>query len=300
MLMTAARRFGARWWQYATIPLFAGAVGWVTNKVAVDMIFAPIEFWGVPLKRWPNQPLGCIGWQGIVPCKAGVMAGRLTDIVTTQLLDVRDVFARISPARFSELLSPGVDRIAEQVVGEMMPTRGRGVGLDVARGALRGLPVEAQEQLAALRLQYVSDIVKDVQARTADMVDLDELMVSGMVREKRLLVNLFQRCGKAELGFLVNSGLGFGMALGVMQMLIWLFYERAWTLAAGGAIVSYLTNLIALSKSTLELEPVEPVRRPKLPRPPHSPSLCSPVLSVLGPRENVMSWFVPFVRRAHL
>lgn len=68
-LMAAARRFGARWWQYATIPLFAGAVGWFTNKVAVEMIFAPLEFWGLPLKRWPNQPLGWIGWQGIVPCK---------------------------------------------------------------------------------------------------------------------------------------------------------------------------------------------------------------------------------------
>ena len=69
MLMATARRFNARWWQYATIPLFAGAVGWFTNKVAVEMIFSPLEFWGLPLKRWPNQPLGWIGWQGIVPCK---------------------------------------------------------------------------------------------------------------------------------------------------------------------------------------------------------------------------------------
>ena len=34
-----ARRFCDRWWQYATIPLFAGAVGWVTNKGALEMIF---------------------------------------------------------------------------------------------------------------------------------------------------------------------------------------------------------------------------------------------------------------------
>mgnify|MGYP003685215433 CR=1 FL=1 len=29
----AARRFCTRWWQYCTIPIFAGAVGWLTNKV---------------------------------------------------------------------------------------------------------------------------------------------------------------------------------------------------------------------------------------------------------------------------
>ena len=47
-LLLAARRFCSRWWQYLTIPLFAGMVGWLTNKVAVDMIFYPLEFGGPP------------------------------------------------------------------------------------------------------------------------------------------------------------------------------------------------------------------------------------------------------------
>jgi len=34
-LSAAARRFSTRWWQYMTIPLFAGAVGWLTNKARV-------------------------------------------------------------------------------------------------------------------------------------------------------------------------------------------------------------------------------------------------------------------------
>ncbi len=63
--------------------------------------------------------------------------------------------------------------------------------------------------------------MSDVQAKVHELVDLDELMVGGFVREKRMLVELFQRCGKAELSFLVNSGFGFGIALGVVQMLAW-------------------------------------------------------------------------------
>ena len=185
------------------------------------------------------------------------MASRLTDIVTNKLLDVREVFMRISPRRFSELLAPGVDRIAEQVVGEMMPAGGQGIGVGAGRAALRALPADAQRELAELRLRYVRDIVRDVQNKAGELFDLDELMVTGLVREKRLLVDLFKRCGKLELAFLVNSGLGFGIALGMIQMLAWLFYERAWTLAAGGAIVGYLTNLIALK---LIFEPVEPTR----------------------------------------
>ena len=59
-----------------------------------------------------------------------------------------------------------------------------------------------------------------------------------MIKEWQLLVDLFQRCGGVD-AFLVNSGFGFGVALGVLQMLLWLVYEMPWTLAAGGAVVGY-------------------------------------------------------------
>ena len=63
VLLAAYRRFCSNWWQYLTIPLFAGGVGWLTNKVAVDMIFYPVEFAGLKMRTWANQPLGLLGWQ---------------------------------------------------------------------------------------------------------------------------------------------------------------------------------------------------------------------------------------------
>ena len=286
-LSAAGRRFCNRWWQYLTIPLAAGAVGWVTNKIAVDMIFKPVEFAGLRLKTWPNEPLGLFGWQGIVPAKAAVMAERLTDMVTTKLLNVRHVFGRLEPDRVSELLAPGVDRIAETVVSEMVPPAGAGAAGAVGRAALRGLPADAQEELAALRHRYVAGLTRDMQRHVDEILDVNEVVVGGMVREKRMLVELFQRCGRVELRFLVNSGFGFGCLLGLVQMVslamlpaparrygsrpphslsplppspwqaLWIFYELPWTLAAGGAVVGYLTNWIALK---LIFEPVEPTR----------------------------------------
>jgi hypothetical protein len=38
-------------------------VGWVTNYLAVQMIFYPVEFRGVPLWRRKEVPLGLLGWQ---------------------------------------------------------------------------------------------------------------------------------------------------------------------------------------------------------------------------------------------
>lgn len=57
----AARRFCTRWWQYCTIPLFAGAVGWLTNK-ASQSILSPKEY-----HFWPSP---CQG-RAVAPCADG-------------------------------------------------------------------------------------------------------------------------------------------------------------------------------------------------------------------------------------
>ncbi len=257
VLSAAARRFCTRWWQYCTIPLFAGAVGWLTNKVAVDMIFYPVEFGGLRLRTYPDQPLGWIGWQGIVPAKARMMAQRITDLVTSQLIDVRECFGRLEPGEVAARLGPGVDTIAETIAAELVPARAAGAATAAGRAALRGLDASDAAELAALRTRFVAGLTRDMQQHVTELVDLDEVVVGGMVREKQLLIDLFRRCGREEFRFLVNSGFGFGCALGVLQMLLWLFYEKPWTLAIGGAVVGYLTNWIALK---LIFEPVEPTR----------------------------------------
>lgn len=55
------------------------------------MIFHPLVWRGIPLRVVEGQPLGLLGWQGIVPAKAGVMSERMVDMVTNQLIDVEEV-----------------------------------------------------------------------------------------------------------------------------------------------------------------------------------------------------------------
>jgi hypothetical protein len=55
------------------------------------MIFYPLVWKGIPLHVVEHEPFGLIGWQGIVPAKAAVMSARMTDMVTSQLVDVEQV-----------------------------------------------------------------------------------------------------------------------------------------------------------------------------------------------------------------
>jgi hypothetical protein len=59
-----------------------------------------------------------------------------------------------------------------------------------------------------------------------------------------------------ELDFLVESGLGFGFALGLFQMMAWALKPKPWTLPAAGAVVGYVTNWVAIK---LLFDPAEPV-----------------------------------------
>ena len=47
-------------------------------------------------------------------------------------------------------------------------------------------------------------ITKDMQKQVTQVLDLKEMVVGEMLRDRSLMVSLFQRCGKAEFKFLVN------------------------------------------------------------------------------------------------
>ena len=46
-----------------------------------------------------------------------------------------------------------------------------------------------------------------MQDNIKDIMDLENLVVEKFVKEKKLLVELFQTCGKVELAFIVRSGM---------------------------------------------------------------------------------------------
>ncbi|CAM9805798.1 unnamed protein product, partial [Choristocarpus tenellus] len=163
------------------------------------------------------------------------------------------VFRRLSPSQVSRLLSPEVNQIAEGLFADLLP----GKLLWLPQGLSSKLPSQVVDELKGLRRRMLVDLTKDMQKHIKEVLDLKALVVGEMVRDKEMIVGLFQRCGKAEFSFLVNSGLWFGFLLGVIQMFVWLLYDKPWTLPAGGAVVGYLTNWLALK---LIFEPVDPVR----------------------------------------
>ena len=67
-------------WIVVVIPVVSALVGWITNVVAVKMMFSPIEFVGLP---------PYLGWQGIVPANAKDFAGKAAQLITGKLVNLQ-------------------------------------------------------------------------------------------------------------------------------------------------------------------------------------------------------------------
>ena len=151
----------------------------MTNYLAVQMIFYPINYIGVPLWVKDGVPLGMFGWRGIVPSKARKMSEAMVDMVTTQLLSVEEVFGRLEPRKVARLLEPMVTTMAKD----------RGVHPAVTRRfsfAYKGV-------LAAF--------VADMQRNIASLCDIRKCVVEQMLEDRALLGQLFQKCGEMEVSF---------------------------------------------------------------------------------------------------
>jgi uncharacterized membrane protein YheB (UPF0754 family) len=230
------------WWEYFVIPWIAGFVGYVTNALALEMTFLPINYWGIPLFRIKDQPWGIIGWQGIIPTKAEKMAGITFDLMTTRLFDIKEIFKRLDAKQFSIELEDGLlllmDKIINEVANAYMPRQ------------WNNLPSEVRDEIIVMTDResenFMAEFMRDLQENIQDVVDLRYMCVQATIANKPLMNLIFQSCGEKEFRFIRQSGFYFGFLFGCIQMGIWFVYDASWILPVAGFMVGWITNYLAL------------------------------------------------------
>ncbi len=219
------------------------------------MIFYPIQFRGIPIWRRDEMPLGLIGWQGIVPCKTRKMSETMVNMVITQLLNVEEVFRRLDPVVVANLLSPEVPKLMESIASDVISPPG--FANKLSRAFVYALPGRAISSMAGINHQFLQGLTVGMQDNICALLNIKNCVIDQMMQDKALLGELFRKCGQKELDFLTNSGLWFGFLLGIIQMIVALFWENPWALSIGGTIVGLATNWLALKWI---FEPVLPTK----------------------------------------
>ncbi|WP_435826423.1 DUF445 domain-containing protein [Amycolatopsis japonica] len=233
---------GEHWPVYVTMPFVAALIGYVTKRVAIEMMFKPVEFVGV-------KPF--LGWQGVLPANAERMAATATEMLTNNLVDPKEIFARLDPAQVAKEIEQPLLRIVEDVTREVME--------QYQPRLWEVLPNTAQ-QLLLKRVQAeapraITKIMGEISENIEDVLDLKHMVVTNLVRDKALLNRLIRDISRPEMRFIARSGIVFGFSLGCVQLLVWALTKSPIVLPLFGIGIGWFTDWIALKMIFLPREP---------------------------------------------
>lgn len=239
-----AADFRAHIWLYLSLPLISAIIGYVTKVVAIQMMFRPIEFFGI--KPW-------FGWQGIVPRKAEKMAGIAVETMTSKLISVREVFTRLDPQRVAQELEQPLIQAMERITHDVAERYRPGLWVSMPEFVKRRIIERVQADVP----ETVEQIMGEIRDNIENLFDLKHMVVDNLVRDKKLLNKIFWETGRQEFKFFGTAGFYFGLALGVLQMITWLFYKEPWILPAFGLFVGLTSDWLALQMLFRPLRPMK-------------------------------------------
>jgi uncharacterized membrane protein YheB (UPF0754 family) len=238
------------WWLYLSMPIVAALIGYVTKLVAIRMMFEPLDYVGLQTRVFGYR---IFGWQGIVPRKARDMAEIACDTMTRRLLTPRDVFDKLDPARIArEIEKPMLDAV-EDITRDVMERTSPGLW-EASPEFVRKLLIK---RVKADAPNYVRQIMVDVKHNIDNVFDLKEMVVSNLLRDKKLLNRIFREIGDKEFQFIARSGIPFGFAIGCVQAVTWALTHNIWVMPLFGAFTGWFTDWLALK---MIFRPKQPTR----------------------------------------
>lgn len=215
------------------MPFVAALIGYGTKIVAIRMMFEPIEFMG-----W--RPF--LGWQGIVPRKAAIMAGIACDTMTTKLIRPEDIFRKLDANRIAKEIEQPLLAAIEDITRE------------VAAVYSPGLWEAAPESVKTMIIRRIQDespvivhrLMDDIKNNIDSVFDLKDMVVTSLLRDKQLLNRIFLEAGAGEFRFIRNSGFFFGFMIGIVQAVVWALTHSPWVMPIFGLFTGWFTDWLAL------------------------------------------------------
>ncbi len=248
-----------------SIPLFTGAIGYLTNWSGVWMLFNPIHFKGIrvpgllavasvlprKIAQIPGVAHGGIGWQGIIPSRAAKMGSIAVDKGIAKLGSPSDFYEQLEPDKIAAHILDSAREDIREVTERILEREHPDLWRDLPPQLKERVHERVQKQLPDI----VRDVTDDIGANIEHLMDV-KLMVIRRIEERPELANrIFQDVGQKELRFIINFGFFFGAALGFPMVFITEALPYWYVLPIGGVIIGYVTNWMAL---WMIFEPVEP------------------------------------------
>lgn len=189
------------------IPLISAFIGWVTNWIAIKMLFHPRE---------PKRFLG-ITFQGIFPKRQQQFAEKLGKLVSNEFLSFSDIEQKISNPENLKKIMPMIEKHIDDFLrlrlSDEMPVISMFIG-DKTINKIKGALMEEIENLFPIVMkQYASNLKSEL--------DLEHIVikkVAGFSSDK--LEEILYQIMSKEFRFVEIIGAVIGFLIGVVQIII--------------------------------------------------------------------------------
>ena len=188
------------------LPFIAAITGWLTNWVAVKMLFHPVK----PLN------LGLFTVQGIFPKRQKAMAEKLGKIVATELFSIDDIVSKMKSADNTEVLSfveSKLDDFINVKLSTSMPMLAMFLNDDLKNKIKTALLNEIGEVIPGIIDTYANKLKEEV---NIEHIVYDKVINFSSDKMEEVLYSIM----KKEFKFIEVLGGILGFFIGLIQLLL--------------------------------------------------------------------------------
>jgi len=188
------------------LPLIAAVTGWITNWIAVKMLFHPVQ----PMN------FGLFKIQGIFPKRQKAMAERLGQIVATELFSIDDIVDKMKSADNAEVLKfveSKLDDFINVKLSTSMPMLAMFLTDDLKNKIKTALLNEIGEVIPGIIDTYANKLKAEV---NIEEIVYDKVVNFSSDKMEEVLYSIM----KKEFKFIEVLGGVLGFFIGLIQLLL--------------------------------------------------------------------------------
>jgi uncharacterized membrane protein YheB (UPF0754 family) len=192
------------------IPLISGFIGWVTNWVAIKMLFHP------------RRPVRVLGYevQGIFPKRQRQFAEKLGRLVSQELLSFSEIERKVTDPGNLKKLMPVVEDHVDHFLRQRLPDAFPMISMFIGEKTINQLKTHFMAELETL----FPDVMQRYMGNLKSELDLERIVVekvSGFSSDKleEILMSIMAR----EFRFVEILGGVLGFLIGLVQVAITLW-----------------------------------------------------------------------------
>lgn len=139
-----------------------------------------------------------VGWQGIVPRKAGKISGILVDQSLSKIGSLDEFFREMKPDEMAEFISEALMENVDDFIDEVMTERNKTLWENLPNGIKRRIYDHVRKQVPNIMENLVTELTFSVE----DLVDMRDMVVKQMENDRALMVRMFLRVGQKEIDYI--------------------------------------------------------------------------------------------------